>query len=144
MLSGDWEAEYEAMRQGDHMYLDKLVQYLTYFRGRFATPLDVQGPQVPIREHAMRAFRRGLGVSEEAALGDHVHLVPEGLAAEDGVIDYASPDFFGFRTEDALYRFIYGFTGVAMIGHHLFLDGIDQVRAESDWRSWLEGLFATG
>ena len=33
---------------------------------------------------------------------------------------------------------------VGMIGHHLFLDGIDQARAESDWRSWLEGLFAAG
>jgi uncharacterized protein YndB with AHSA1/START domain len=144
MLGGEWEAEYEAMRQGDPMYLDKLVQYLTYFRGRFATPLDVQGPQVPSREHAMRAFRRGLGVSEDAALGDHVHLVPEGLAAEDGAIDYVSPNFLGVRTEDALYRFIYGFTGVAMIGHHLFIEGIDQARAESDWRSWLEGLFAAG
>ena len=32
-LSDDWEAEYDALQQGNPMYLRKLVAYLTYFPG---------------------------------------------------------------------------------------------------------------
>ncbi len=142
MLSGDWEAEYEAMREGDPMYLDKLVEYLTHFPGRFAIPLDVQGPRVTNREYAMSTFKQGLGLSDRVALGDPVRIAPEGLAAEDGVIDYVSPNFLGVRTDDALYRFIHGFTGIAMVGHHLFSVHADQARAEGEWSAWLERLFA--
>ena len=46
MLGGDWEAEYEAMSEGDPMYLQKLVEYLTYFSGRFAIGIDAHGPKV--------------------------------------------------------------------------------------------------
>ncbi len=44
MLGGDWEAEYEAMSEGDPMYLAKLAEYITYFSGRFATSIDAHGP----------------------------------------------------------------------------------------------------
>jgi hypothetical protein len=141
MLSGDWEAEYEAMSEGDPMYLHKLVQYLTYFTGRFAVGVEVQGPQVPDRDHAMAEFRRGLGLSGEVTEGDHVRLTPEGLAPMEGVVDYVSPHFLGVRTSDALYRFIHGFDGTAMVGHHLFADGVDQQEAERAWGSWLTSLF---
>jgi uncharacterized protein YndB with AHSA1/START domain len=47
MLGGDWEAEYEAMSEGDPMYLAKLAEYITYFSGRFATSIDAHGPDVP-------------------------------------------------------------------------------------------------
>jgi hypothetical protein len=141
MLGEDWEAEYEAMSQGDPMYLDKLVQYLTHFRGRFATPVDAQGRQVASREHAMRTFRTALGLSPEAGLGDRARLAPQGLPADEGVVDYVSPNFLGVRSNDALYRFIYGFTGAVMLGHHLFADGVDQEQAETAWRSWLDRTF---
>src|SRR5207249_1393370 len=81
----DWEAEYEGMSEGDPMYLHKLVEYLTYFSGRFAIGVDAQGPTVPDRERAMSVFRRGLGLSDEAGDGDQVRLTPEGLEPIDGV-----------------------------------------------------------
>ncbi|HYT30066.1 MAG TPA: SRPBCC domain-containing protein [Actinomycetota bacterium] len=141
MLGGDWEAEYDAMNEGDPMYLHKLVQYLTYFRGRFAAPVDAQGPQVPDRVRAMTVFERGLGLDGEVAEGDHVRLIPEGLGAIEGVVDYVSPHFLGVRTSDALYRFIHGFDGTVMVGHHLFADGVDREEAERAWRAWLDRLF---
>jgi uncharacterized protein YndB with AHSA1/START domain len=142
MLSGDWEAEYEAMSEGDPMYFHKLVQYLTYFSGRFATGVEAHGPQVPDREDAMTEFTRGLGLRGEVTEGDPVRLTPDGIAPIDGVVDFVSPHFLGVRSSDALYRFIHGFDGTVMIGHHLFAGGVDQQEAEKAWGSWLDGLFA--
>ena len=84
MLSGDWEAEYEAMSEGDPAYLHKLVEYLTYFPGRFATGVDAQGPQVADRERVMAAYRRGLGLGDtvverdnERKLRDHAPMLTD-------------------------------------------------------------------
>lgn len=143
MLSGDWEAEYAAMSQGDPMYLHKLVQYVTYFSGRFATGVDAHGPQVGDRELAMTGFRRALGLDDAVAEGDTVRLTPEGFAPIDGVVDYVSPNFLGVRSSDALYRFIYAFDGTVIVGHHLFAEDVDQQEAERAWRSWLSTAFAS-
>ncbi len=86
-------------------------------------------------------FERGLGLDGEVAEGDHVRLIPEGLGAIEGVVDYVSPHFLGVRTSDALYRFIHGFDGTVMVGHHLFADGVDREVAERAWRAWLDRLF---
>jgi uncharacterized protein YndB with AHSA1/START domain len=142
MLGGDWEAEYEAMSEGDPMYFRKLVEYVTYFSGRFAVPVDAQGPEVSDRKHVMSEFRRALGLPADVKEGDQVRLTPEGFAPIDGVVDCVSRSFLGVRSSDALYRFIYAFTGVVMVGHHLFVPGADQDQAESAWRSWLERVFA--
>src|SRR5207237_6527021 len=81
-----WEAEYEGMSEGYPMYLHKLVEYLTYFSGRFAIGIDAQGPTVADREHAMSVFRRGLGLSAEAGEGDQVRLTPPGREPIGGVV----------------------------------------------------------
>lgn len=141
MLSGDWEAEYEAMSQGDPMYFAKLAEYLTYFRGRNATPVNAFGPPVASPELAMAMFRHALGIEPGATEGAAVRFAPYGFAEEDGVIDHTSTSFLGVRTADAMYRFIHAFTGPAMVGHHLFAGGVDQQEAERDWTAWLERLF---
>ncbi len=142
MLGGDWEAEYEAMSEGDPAYLHKLVEYVTHFSGRYAASVDAQGPNVPDREAALAGFRRGLGLSGRVAEGDQVRLTPAGLPVIEGVVDFVSPSFLGVRSVDAIYRFIYGFDGTVMVGHHLFTPGVDREEAEAAWRSWLSGLFA--
>lgn len=140
-LGGDWEAEYEAMSEGDPMYLAKLAEYVTFFSGRFATSIDAHGPNAPDREQALETFRRSLGLTGAVAVGDEVRLTPEGSAPIEGVIDYVSPSFLGVRSSDAMYRFIYGFDGSTMVGHHLFGEGVDQERAEAYWASWLANVF---
>jgi hypothetical protein len=143
MLTGDWEREYEAMSEGDPMYVHKLFEYLTYFRGRFATPVDAWGPKVADRDAALATFRRELGLSDELTDGQRVRLAPAGLSPIEGVVDYVSQSFFGVRASDALYRFIYGYEGNVMVGHHLFSDGVNQEKAEGAWRSWLARSFAS-
>lgn len=143
MLGEDWEAEYDAMQEGDPMYLAKLVEYLAHFRGRYAVGVDAHGPNVGDRERAMAGFRRALGLSDAVAEGDAVRF-PIGGAIVDGVVDYVSPSFIGVRSDDAMYRFIRGFDGTVMVGHHLFADGADAAEAQRAWTAWLADTFADG
>jgi uncharacterized protein YndB with AHSA1/START domain len=143
MLGDEWEAEYEGMSEGDPMYFRKLVEYLEHFSGRFATPVNAMGPNAgEDREAAMRAFRRALGLPDGVEEGDRVTLRPEGLEPIDGIVDVVSPSFFGVRTDDAMYRFIRGYEGSTIVGHHLFRGDVDQEREEAAWGDWLRRAFA--
>ncbi|HSJ51077.1 MAG TPA: SRPBCC domain-containing protein [Actinomycetota bacterium] len=143
-LGENWEAEYEGLSEGDPMYFDKLRVYLTYFRGRTATPVNVFGPLVPDRDHAWQTYHSALGLSGAPALDDQVHLTPAGLPEMHGVVDWVSRDFLGVRTDDGIYRFMHisVFGGPTGVGHHLFADGLDQTEAENAWGDWLNDLFA--
>ncbi|HEY3211374.1 MAG TPA: SRPBCC domain-containing protein [Actinomycetota bacterium] len=141
LAGDDWETEYEALKSGDPMYIHKLAQYLKYFRGRTATPVDVYGPQVPDREQAWVTFRTGLGLPGAVAEGDQVRLTPEGLPPMDGVVDWVSPETLGVRTSDGLYRFIHGLGGTVVLGHHIFAD-VDQQATEQAWQAWVDRAFA--
>ncbi|HEX6332194.1 MAG TPA: SRPBCC domain-containing protein [Actinomycetota bacterium] len=142
-LGENWEAEYEGLSEGDPMYFDKLRVYLTHFRGRTATPVNVFGPVVPDRDQAWQTYHRGLGLPGPASLNDEVHLTPAGLPELRGVVDWVSRDFLGVRTDDGIYRFMHisVFGGPTGVGHHLFAPGLDQAEAERAWTDWLNGLF---
>ena len=145
VLGGDdWEAEYEAMGEGDPAYFRKLVEYLTYFRGRYATPVSAFGPNQGERDDVMQTFRRALGIPLDATLGDRVHLAAEGLPPDDGVVDEDTKSFLGVRSDDAMYRFIHGYEGSVIVGHHLFAEGVDQATEEAAWTAWLRRTFAEG
>jgi hypothetical protein len=130
----DWEAEYEAMTRGGHMYVRTLVEYLTHFRGRTGIPVEVSGPPVSDWDRTWPALRAALGAGPTATIGDPV-TVPAG-----GVIDYLSTDCVGIRTPDGLYRFIRGFFGTVVVGHHLFAPNADAAQEQRYWESWLEGI----
>ena len=136
----DWEMEYEALKTGDPMYIEKLAEYLKFFRGRTATPVSAFGPQVG-RDDAWRVFKRELGLDEGFAEGDPASFTVEGLAPIEGVIDYVSPDALGVRSSDGLYRFIHGLGGTVVVGHHVYAD-VDQQETERAWQSWIERAFA--
>lgn len=143
-LTGDWEAEYEAMGEGDPAYLFKLAQYLTHFLGRHGVSIDAYGPNVPEEQRAMAAYRGALGLEDPVSLGDKVQVFLEGIGPIDGTVDFLSAHFIGVLTEDAIYRFIHGFDGTTFAGHHLFAPGVDQRETEAAWSSWLGRVFAGG
>jgi uncharacterized protein YndB with AHSA1/START domain len=140
LAGDDWETEYEGLKSGDPMYLDKLAQYLTYFRGRRATPVSAWGPQVD-RDRMWRVVRSALGLPDTAAVGDQVRATLEGLPPIEGVVDYVSPDAIGVRTDDGLFRFIYGLGGTVVVGHHIYAPS-DQQQLEQAWQAWIERSFA--
>jgi uncharacterized protein YndB with AHSA1/START domain len=140
-LAGDgWETEYEALKSGDPMYVQKLAEYLTYFRGRRGVPISAFGPQVD-RERAWTVFKQALGLAGDVAEGDQVRVTPDGLAPIEGLVDHVSPETLGVRTSDGLYRFIHGLGGTVVLGHHIFSD-VDQQATEQAWQSWVDRSFA--
>jgi uncharacterized protein YndB with AHSA1/START domain len=143
-LGDNWEKEYEGLSEGDPMYFDKLRVYLTYFRGRTATPIEVFGPELPDREQAWGRYWSALGLTGEPSVGDPVRLTPEGLPVLEGEVDWRTRDFFGVRTADGIYRFMHidPFGGPTGVGHHVFADGVDQAEAERAWGDWLQRVFA--
>jgi uncharacterized protein YndB with AHSA1/START domain len=143
-LGDNWEKEYEGLSEGDPMYFDKLRVYLTYFKGRIATPVNVFGETVvPDRDEAWKRFHEALGLGGPPAVGDKVRLTPEGLPELDGEVDWISRDFLGVRTEDGIYRFMHisVFGGPVGLGHHIFVDGLDQAETEKSWAKWLKKVF---
>src|SRR5205807_10429878 len=99
-LGGDWEAEYEAMSEGDPMYLHKLAEYIDHFLGRKATVVDAFGPNVPDRERVWDVLRHGLGLTGPVSPGDQVRLTPAGLARIDGGVDSLSRSFVVVRAAE--------------------------------------------
>ncbi|HEX2088973.1 MAG TPA: SRPBCC domain-containing protein [Actinomycetota bacterium] len=142
VLGPDWESTYEAMSEGDPMYFQKLAEYLTYFYPRKATVVDAFGPNIPDHERVWETLRPALGLTGPVNLDDRLRLTPEGLDVIDGVVDWVSPNMLGVRTEDALYRFIHGFEGTVMVGHHIYVPGLDQKEQEEAWSSWMNKVFA--
>lgn len=141
LLGDDWEAEYEAMSEGDPMYFNKLGEYLTYFLGRTATPIDIWGPRLegPL---TWEVFRGPLHLEGPVQMDDPVRLTPDGFDPIEGLVDCLSKAFFGVRTDDAMYRFIRGFEGSVLVGHHLFAEGIDAAATEAAWKAWLDREFS--
>jgi uncharacterized protein YndB with AHSA1/START domain len=138
----DWEDEYDAMTKGGELYFRTLVEYLTYFAGRIATPITVFGPAAAGWDRALARLCGEFGLSSQAATGDRVRCTLDGLPSIDGVVYFVNAHALGIRTADALYRFIRGFGKPAIAAHELFGDGVDPGRAAGAWRAWLDALLA--
>jgi uncharacterized protein YndB with AHSA1/START domain len=135
----DWEAEFEAMTIGGEMYFQTLAAYLDHFAGRFATPVNVTGPPVADWPAAWAALRAGLGLGGQPAVGDPVRVAAAGVPHLDGLVDFVNSHALGIRTANGLYRFIQGYFGSFVLGHHLFYD-TDEKQASQAWKTWLAGL----
>jgi uncharacterized protein YndB with AHSA1/START domain len=140
-LAGDWEAEYDALHEGDFMYLHLLAQYVTHFRGRSANVVLVFGAE-PDRDRALGAYLKALGLPSTVKEGDPVRVRPDGLEPIEGVVDFMSPSILGVRTGDALLRFAHSPQGAAFLSHHIYRDNFDPQMAKQAWQAWLDRLFA--
>jgi uncharacterized protein YndB with AHSA1/START domain len=134
--------EYEAMPLGNELFFATLVEYLTHFAGRTATPLTAFGPPVADWDEAWALLHGALGLVEPVGAGDRARLAAHGLTPTDGVVYFVNADTLAVRTGDALYRFLRGFHGPMVAGHHLFATDVDPEQATRAWQSWLTQLFA--
>ena len=139
-LADDWESEYDALNEGDFMYLHQMAQYVTYFRGRQAKVVTAFRMDTD-RERGLATLHAAMGVSDDPKDGDPVRFAVEGIEAIEGVVDFVSPNLLGFRASDALYRFQIA-PGFAYAGHHLFGDGVDIDASTAAWQAWLDREFA--
>ena len=70
----DWADEFEAMTLGGAMYFRTLVEYLTYFAGRFAAPVTASGPPGTTWSRDRALLCRALGLPEAAKPGDRARV----------------------------------------------------------------------
>jgi uncharacterized protein YndB with AHSA1/START domain len=136
----DWAEEYEAMTLGGELYFRTLVEYLTYFAGRFATPVTAFGPPGTNWSRDRSLLCRALGLADEAKPGDPVHRIPCGEA--DGVVYFANAHAIAVRTPEALYRFMRGFGKPVIAAHHLFGTDAEPDQARQAWEAWLSRTLA--
>jgi uncharacterized protein YndB with AHSA1/START domain len=133
----DWADEFEAMTLGGELYFRTLVEYLTHFAGRFATPVTAFGPDGAGWDSDRALLCRQLGIGDPPRRGDRVNFAADEIGAVDGIVYFANAHTIGVRTPDAMYRFLRGFAKPLVAAHHLFAADADPVRSEQAWESWL-------
>ena len=138
----DWADEFEAMTLGGELYFRTLVEYLTYFTGRFATPVTAFGPPGTDWAGELARLYRGLGITEPAGRGDPVRFTADEIGPVNGVVYFANAHTIGVRTPEAIYRFLRGFGKPLVAAHHLFSEDADPVRSSHAWESWLRRTLA--
>ena len=139
----DWADEFEAMTLGGELYFRTLVEYLTHFPGRFATPVTAFGPSGPSWTRDRSLLYRALGLADAPQPGDPVRFTGE-IGPADGVVYFANAHAIGVRTPDALYRFMRGFAKPVIAAHHLFAAETDAEpdQARQAWEAWLSRTLA--
>jgi uncharacterized protein YndB with AHSA1/START domain len=133
----DWADEFEAMTLGGELYFRTLVEYLTHFAGRFATPVTAFGPPGTNWSRDRSLLCRELGLAEPPQPGDPVQI-----GSADGVVYFANAHAIGVRTPDALYRFMRGFAKPVIAAHHLFGADTEPDQARQAWEAWLSRTLA--
>ncbi|WP_370950005.1 SRPBCC domain-containing protein [Amycolatopsis sp. cg5] len=129
----DWADEFEAMTLGGALFMATLETYLNHFAGRTARPLTAFGPPVSDWEHAWAVLHRELGLTAPVREGDRAVL--DGV---EGTVYFVNAHTLGIRTGGALLRFLRGFHGAMVAGHHFF-DGDPDQQA---WDDRLTRLYA--
>ncbi|SDW63610.1 Uncharacterized conserved protein YndB, AHSA1/START domain [Amycolatopsis xylanica] len=129
----DWADEFEAMTLGGALFRATLETYLNHFAGRTARPLTAFGPPVSDWDHAWAVLHRELGLTAPIHAGDRA--VVDGV---EGTVYFVNAHTLGIRTEGALYRYLRGFHGAMVAGHHFF-DGEPDQHA---WDAQLTRLYA--
>jgi uncharacterized protein YndB with AHSA1/START domain len=149
ILADGWEDQYDAIDGHTDFYLHTLGQYLEHFNGREAAYVGqpsagIEGPEAAGAPEAMDTLRAALGVSADAGVGDPVRASLGDAGPLDGVIDYATQEFLGVRSDDGLYRF-FGrnhFGSVVGMSAHLFGGGVDAASREAALKAWLDSVYA--
>lgn len=138
----DWEAEFEAMRAGECVFRSSLVEYLTHFAGRKATPLTVFGPAITDWPAAWTTLDGVLGL-ETVERGARVRLDVPGVPPIDGVLFSSNDQSRSIRTPDAMYRFIQGLFGPMVLSHIAFShhDDPEVQPPEPEWQAWVDHLY---
>jgi hypothetical protein len=144
LLGDDWEDEYDALKDGDPMYLRKLAVYLTHFADRHADrDLFLPGPQVPDVARVWAVYRSVLGVTGELTAGTEVRIDVPGLPATDGVVEFAKDNaYVVVRGADGFHSFMHGFQDTVVIEYSGFGGEQSQQDIESAWQNWLAATFA--
>jgi uncharacterized protein YndB with AHSA1/START domain len=139
----DWEQEYDALTNGDRMYLEKLAVYVKYFTGQATTFTLFELGAPASRERAWAAYHDALGITRSVAVGDKARVSIEGLDPVDAVVEYVrEPWWVGVRTDDGFYSLMWGHQDTPVIEYSAFNADVDGSRIQQVWQAWIAKNFA--
>jgi uncharacterized protein YndB with AHSA1/START domain len=127
----DWQDEYVAMGFGHALFFRTLIEYLTFFPRRTATPVSAATATVTDWPATWSAVRAALGLTATPQVGDRATV-----RSVEGTVYQVSEQTLGVRTSGALYRFVQGLDGPLYAMHHVF-DGTD---TRTEWAGWMKRL----
>jgi uncharacterized protein YndB with AHSA1/START domain len=144
LLGDDWEAEYDALKQGDPMYLRQLGAYLTHFPDvTVRQNVFAVGPAEPDDERVWSAFEAALGLSGAITEGAPVELALDGLKRTDGVVEFVNQNaYVEVRTADGLFLFMHGYQDMVVVEYHGYGDTQSEEDIQEAVQSWLGKTFA--
>lgn len=138
-----WETEYHSFDAGWDLFFFNLREYLTHFAGQpvrgVVTMANVPGDAAA----AWKSLHAALGLTGHPSVGDTVTLRPSGPAPITGVVDVATGEFLGVRSEHGLHRIgAEGDAGCGVSAYHYFYgEPVDAGAITASWQGWLDGLF---
>ena len=138
----DWDNQYDGAAKHTDFYLHTLREYLVHFAPRPAAFATFDGPEASKAPDALAVVGRALGVGEDVAAGTRVTV--HGPDEFDAVVDFRNPYFIGLRTDRGLTR-VFGrnhWGHPVGISLHDFTPDADIKECESEWQSWLNGVFS--
>lgn len=144
ILGDDWEEQYDALNEGDRMYLQKLAAYVKRFSGR-TSRFSLLLPSSPVTDLAKveQAFRAAFSLTGPVTEGTPARLAVADLPADEGTVEFVNiPRSLGVCTADGLYTLAYGYGNMAFVSYHDFSDTADQKATEQAWQNWLSTTFA--
>ncbi len=135
------DAEYQGFDNGWNLFFANLRTYLEHFAGRPVHNVLTMGYTAGTAADAWPVLHRALGLSGHPAVGERVAL--DGPQQLTGVVDVATPEFLGVRSENGLHRFgAEGDDGCGISAYHYFYgDPVDTETLTKAWDAWLAELF---
>lgn len=135
----DWEAEYDGFGRGWDMFFHNLAEYFRHFPGLPVANVVATGLTDRPGEAVWADLIARLGA--EPALGERVHLTPEGLEPIDGVVDLRGRSLLGIRTERGFYRFMVDdLHHMVNTTQYFYGVTVDRRSRTAAWQSWLDGI----
>jgi uncharacterized protein YndB with AHSA1/START domain len=141
LLDDDWEGQYDGIRLGDWMHLQKLAVYLAHFPGRTSKfNLFLMGPAVADDTKVWSTFANVLSVGEITE-GARVRLDVPDLPGTEGVVNFlAAPNIVGVHTPAGILMLLKGYMDTLGVAYHGFSDE-DEKKVEAAYQSWLGTAF---
>jgi uncharacterized protein YndB with AHSA1/START domain len=136
-----WEDEYTSLDKGWDLFFGNLRSYFAHFAGRPVGNVVAMVFAAGRAADAWPVLHRALGLSGPPALGAEVVL--DGPQKVVGVVDIATDEFLGVRSDTALFRFgAEGADGCGISAYHYFYgDPVDAAALTGEWQGWLVALF---
>ncbi|HWE89698.1 MAG TPA: SRPBCC domain-containing protein [Pseudonocardiaceae bacterium] len=142
LLDDDWEEQYDALKVGDRMYLEKLAAYLKHFPGRTSHYNLFQiGTPNPDSDAVWSAFSAVAGLGASVKAGDSARITLPGVSPTDGVVAFVRDrKYVGVRTDDGLFVFMHGWMHGVVAEYHSYLGATDEKETAQAVQDWLSSL----